>query len=135
MTSLKSCCATGSLHTGIPTGSIAKLHGLDCYISAPTGPTKGVVVIIADALGWTFPNSRILADDYAKHGFRVYLPEFMVRHLYFEIVITKSTDDIIIVGRYVAHGLGSVMQLTRNASGTGVPEEGLVRQTTNSYRV
>lgn len=77
--SLKSCCATGSLHTGIPSGRIAKLHGLDCYIAdAPAGNTKGVIVIIADALGWELPNNRILADDYAKQGFQVYLPEFMV---------------------------------------------------------
>jgi dienelactone hydrolase len=76
---LKPCCATGSLHAGQPTGRIDKLHGLDCYIaSAPNRPAKGVVVIIPDAFGWTFPNNRVLADCYAKEGnFDVYLPEFM----------------------------------------------------------
>ncbi|WPH02311.1 Hypothetical protein R9X50_00517300 [Acrodontium crateriforme] len=77
--SLKQCCASGSLHTGTPTGRIEKVHGLDCYIAdAPNGSPKGIVVIIPDAFGWTLPNSRILADDYAKKGnFTVYLPEFM----------------------------------------------------------
>jgi dienelactone hydrolase len=76
--SLKSCCATGSLHTGTPKGRIEKLHGLDCYIAdAPNGSAKGVIVIIPDAFGWEFPNNRILADDYAKNGFQVLLPEFM----------------------------------------------------------
>ncbi|KAK5170494.1 uncharacterized protein LTR77_005082 [Saxophila tyrrhenica] len=76
---LKSCCATGSLHSGQPTGRIDKVHGLDCYIAdAPNGPPKGIVVIIPDAFGWTFPNNRVLADCYAKEGnFTVYLPEFM----------------------------------------------------------
>ena len=76
---LRQCCAAGSLHTGIPTGRIGKVHGLDCYIAeAPNGSPKGVVVIIPDAFGWTLPNNRILADDYAKNGnFTVYLPEFM----------------------------------------------------------
>ena len=77
--SLKPCCATGSLHTGTPTGRIEKVHGLDCYIAdAPNDSPKGVVVIIPDAFGWTLPNNRILADCYAKEGnFQVYLPEFM----------------------------------------------------------
>lgn len=78
MAGLKQCCATGSLHTGMPTGRVEKVHGLDCYIAdAPNGNPKGVVVVIPDAFGWTFPNSRILADCYAKEGnFTVYLPEF-----------------------------------------------------------
>lgn len=60
---LKQCCATGSLHTGTPTGRIDKVHGLDCYIAdAPSGSPKGIVVIIPDAFGWTLPNNRILAD-------------------------------------------------------------------------
>ncbi|KXT18856.1 hypothetical protein AC579_3535 [Pseudocercospora musae] len=46
-----------------------KVQGLDCYIAdAPNGNPKGVIVIIPDAFG---------ADDCAKNGFRVYLPEFM----------------------------------------------------------
>lgn len=75
---LKQCCATGSLHTGTPTGRTETLHGLDCYIAdAPQSPPKGIIIIIPDAFGWTLPNNRILADDYAKNGFTVYLPEFM----------------------------------------------------------
>lgn len=77
--SLKQCCATGSLHTGTPTGRLDRLHGLDCYVAdAPNNARpKGIIIIIPDAFGWTLPNNRILADDYAKHGFQVYLPEFM----------------------------------------------------------
>ncbi|KAF2171983.1 hypothetical protein M409DRAFT_18214 [Zasmidium cellare ATCC 36951] len=79
MSTLKPCCATGSLHTGEPKGRITKVHGLDCYVAdAPSGtPVKGIIVIIPDAFGWTFPNNRVLSDDYAKKGFTVYLPEFM----------------------------------------------------------
>lgn len=77
--SLKQCCATGSLHTGTPTGRVTKVHGLDCYIAdSPNGAPKGIVVIIPDAFGWELPNNRILADEYAKNGFKVFLPEFMV---------------------------------------------------------
>lgn len=75
--SLKQCCATGSLHTGTPTGRIEKVHGLDCYVADAPGTPKGIIVIIPDAFGWTLPNNRILADDYAANGFKVYLPELM----------------------------------------------------------
>lgn len=76
----KQCCATGSLHTGTPAGREEKIHGLDCYIAEPNPGTKvkGIVVIIPDIFGWTLPNSRILADQYAqKGGFQVFLPDFM----------------------------------------------------------
>lgn len=75
----KQCCASGSLHTGTPTGRIEKVHGLNCYIADPPSDNpKGIVVIIPDVFGWELPNSRILADEYAKKGnFIVYLPDFM----------------------------------------------------------
>ena len=76
----KSCCATGSLHTGTPTGSEEKLHDRDVYVARPPAGTKpkGIVVIIPDIFGWTLPNNRILADEFAiKGSYLVYLPDFM----------------------------------------------------------
>lgn len=63
--SLKQCCATGSLHTGTPTGKMTKVQGLDCYVAdAPSGsPPKGIIVIIPDAFGIALPNNKILADE------------------------------------------------------------------------
>jgi dienelactone hydrolase len=79
MSGLKQCCATGSLHTGTPTGEIKKIHGLDTYVAeAPTGSPKGLIVLIPDAFGIGLPNNRILADAYAKRtNSLVYLPDFM----------------------------------------------------------
>ena len=77
---MSACCAQGSLHTGTPTGRITKLHGLDCYVAdAPNGQhSKGIIVIISDAFGWSLPNNRILADQYAKRvNAQVLLPDFM----------------------------------------------------------
>jgi len=66
---LKQCCATGSLHTGTPTGRIEQVHGLKTYVAdAPSGSPKGIVVIIPDAFGIALPNNQILADAYAKEG-------------------------------------------------------------------
>ncbi|KAL8402700.1 hypothetical protein RB596_009173 [Gaeumannomyces avenae] len=62
-----------------PRGSVTRLHGLDAYVTEPADgrPIRGVIVIVSDAYGWEFPNSRLLADRYAdKGGYRVLLPDF-----------------------------------------------------------
>ena len=73
-------CCSGTIHAGEPAGRVETLHDLPCYISDPpdhAAPT-GVIVIIPDAFGWELPNSRILADAYAKRlGCQVLLPELM----------------------------------------------------------
>lgn len=74
------CCVSGEIHQGSPAGNEQKIHGLDCYVTGPLEGVlpRGVVVILPDVFGWTLPNSRILADNYAKKGeWLVYLPEFM----------------------------------------------------------
>lgn len=74
------CCATGEIHQGKPEGRVSKIHGLDCYVAEPPNglEPKGVVVILPDIFGWTLPNTRIIADNYAKKGqWLVYVPEFM----------------------------------------------------------
>lgn len=73
-------CFQGAVHDGEPTGQTITLHGLDTYVSEPTGgrAVKGIIVMIPDAFGWDFVNARLLADRYAaKSDFKVYLPDFM----------------------------------------------------------
>lgn len=73
-------CFSGQVHEGQPRGTTTKLHGLDVYVSEPTGgrQARGIIVIIPDGFGWDFVNNRILADHYADKGdYTVYLPDFM----------------------------------------------------------
>lgn len=73
-------CATGSLHEGTPVGREETLHGLQTYITEPPNgvPPSALIVIVPDVFGWKLPNTRLLADTYAKRGnYRVYVPEFM----------------------------------------------------------
>ncbi|MCJ1471223.1 hypothetical protein MMC07_009871 [Pseudocyphellaria aurata] len=72
-------CLSGALHEGTPVGREETIHGLPTYVSEPpAGQVTGIIVVIPDGLGWTFNNSRILADTYAKRtNARVYLPDFM----------------------------------------------------------
>jgi dienelactone hydrolase len=47
-------------------------------LAVQKGQPKGLIVIVPDAFGWTFVNSRVLADQCAKKGgYLVYIPEFM----------------------------------------------------------
>lgn len=90
--SLKQCCATGSLHTGTPTGRIEKIHGRDCYVAdAPSDSPKGIVMIIPDAFGIALPNNRILADEYAKKGNFKVVSQDKVRALGLHELTSNST--------------------------------------------
>jgi dienelactone hydrolase len=72
------CCYSGVLHDATPVGVEGRLHGLDCYISEPaSGVAKGIVVILTDVFGWRLPNTRALADQYAKRAsVKVLVPDF-----------------------------------------------------------
>lgn len=83
MTSNLPCkdCVSGFVHSGTPIGTEQKIHGFNTYVATPPDglPPKAVVVIISDAFGWKFVNSRVLADSYASKGqFLVYLPDFTI---------------------------------------------------------
>ena len=90
-------CFIGSIHEGTPKGRETTLHGRDVYVAEPmdgdTQSIKGIIVILSDAFGWTFVNTRVLADEIARKGqFRVYLPDFLdgnVAPLYLLDVFSK----------------------------------------------
>ncbi|KAK4446317.1 protein AIM2 [Podospora aff. communis PSN243] len=74
-------CFTGTVETdGTHLGSEQELHGRPTYVSTPSADVQplGTIVIIPDAFGWTFPNTRSLADSYARRvPCTVLLPDFM----------------------------------------------------------
>ena len=73
-------CVSGFAHSGTPVGATSKIHGFNTYVSGPPAGSspKGIVVIIPDAFGWEFVNTRVLADTYARKGsLVVYVPDFM----------------------------------------------------------
>lgn len=68
------CCLKGFQWNAKPKGRDAKLGGRDCYV---TGSNQSVaIMIIHDLYGWTFSNTRILADHYAQEvDATVYVPD------------------------------------------------------------
>ncbi|KAF5632036.1 Dienelactone hydrolase [Fusarium sp. NRRL 52700] len=74
-------CFKGHIHDGKPTGQVQVMFGRPTYVASPPDdkPVKGIIIIVPDAFGWEFVNTRLLADQYALNGdFLVYLPDFMV---------------------------------------------------------
>lgn len=73
---LGACCISGSVHSGTPSGREDTIGGIPTYVAEPSdGSTSKTVVFLTDIFGWKFQNVRLLADNYAKAGFYVYIPD------------------------------------------------------------
>lgn len=75
---MNSCCLSGFLNdSAVPVGKEGTIHGLPCYISENADKSKAkTVIFISDIFGYTTPNVRLLADEYATAGFYCYVPDF-----------------------------------------------------------
>ncbi|GJE95617.1 alpha/beta hydrolase [Phanerochaete sordida] len=69
-------CVKGFKHEGTPEGTIEEIDGIDCYVATPKGDyDKNVVVLmLTDIFGLALVNNKLLADDFARHGFKVVVP-------------------------------------------------------------
>lgn len=67
-------CVTGTVHVGTPTGKETKIASLPVYTTGDESSER-VIVVGVDIFGWKFVNTRLLADEYASHGFRVLIPD------------------------------------------------------------
>lgn len=76
---MSSCCLSGALHNhATPKGHEIKLGDLPCYVAEPEGKSKSqTLIFLTDIFGYDLPNTRLLADEYAKAGFYVYVPDIL----------------------------------------------------------
>lgn len=68
------------MHTGTPAGSFQTLYGLNTYVSPPanskgTTGKQNTIVILSDIYGPGYINTQLVADEWAKQGWRVVLPD------------------------------------------------------------
>ncbi|KAJ5192235.1 hypothetical protein N7449_008377 [Penicillium cf. viridicatum] len=70
------CCATGFKHEGTPIGEVKNIDGVNTYITYPKDnkPFEKAIVFLADIFG-IFPNSQLLADEFAKSGYLTIIPD------------------------------------------------------------
>ncbi|KAI0832002.1 alpha/beta-hydrolase [Trametes gibbosa] len=75
--SLCAHCISGVRHEGTPEGEIVQFGGVETYIATPTVdyPKDKVVLFLTDVFGLKLENARLLADDYARNGFKVVMPD------------------------------------------------------------
>ncbi|KAK8853049.1 hypothetical protein IAR55_003750 [Kwoniella newhampshirensis] len=78
-TSVSSCCITGHIHQGTPEGSFRDLYGLRTYVSNSRSPSGGekqdVCLLLSDVFGADFVNTQLVADEWARRGWKVILPD------------------------------------------------------------
>lgn len=75
---LSSCCISGHVHSGTPAGSFQEIGGLRTYVSpAKDGSKKKTAVFLPDIFG-LYTNAQLLADEWAKNGFHVVLPDIFL---------------------------------------------------------
>ncbi|KAH9940882.1 alpha/beta-hydrolase [Epithele typhae] len=70
-------CISGVRHEGTQEGKMETIGGVSCYVATPTVdyPTDKVIMFITDVFGIPLPNNPLLADDFARNGFKVVMPE------------------------------------------------------------
>ncbi|KAJ7748792.1 Alpha/Beta hydrolase protein [Mycena maculata] len=65
-------CFIAVTHDGTPEGKIEKIGDVECYIATPTipYPKDKVLIFLTDIFGLALANNRLLADDFARNGFK-----------------------------------------------------------------
>ncbi|KAL8760767.1 MAG: hypothetical protein Q9203_007783, partial [Teloschistes exilis] len=76
---MSQCCISGFAWDAEPQGKENKLGSIDAYITDTPENKDIAIMIIADIFGWTFNNTRVLADHFAKDvGATVFVPDLFV---------------------------------------------------------
>ncbi|KAG2362170.1 Alpha/Beta hydrolase protein [Suillus spraguei] len=66
-------CIQGVRHEGEPSGTLETIAGVACYVATPTVDyhKDKVILFLPDVFGIELINAQLLADDFAKNGFKV----------------------------------------------------------------
>ncbi|KAJ7441958.1 dienelactone hydrolase endo-1,3,1,4-beta-D-glucanase [Mycena galericulata] len=72
-------CIKGVTHEGTPEGKIETIGDIKCYVATPAGdyPKEKVILFLTDVFGITLLNNQLLADDFARNGFKTILPDYL----------------------------------------------------------
>ncbi|KAJ6510798.1 Alpha/Beta hydrolase protein [Mycena sanguinolenta] len=70
-------CFIAVVHDGTPEGKIETIGGIECYVATPTipHPSERVLIYLTDIFGLALENNRLLADDFARNGFKTIMPD------------------------------------------------------------
>ncbi|EIN09462.1 alpha/beta-hydrolase [Punctularia strigosozonata HHB-11173 SS5] len=71
-------CISGVIHEGEPQGKFEKIDGVDAYVATPEidYPKDKVILFLPDIYGLA-QNSKLVADAFAKNGFKTVIPDYL----------------------------------------------------------
>jgi len=72
-------CIAGVRHEGTPEGKVELINGVKTYVAVPSNdfPKEKAILFLPDIFGMELSNAQLLADDFAKNGFQVYIPDYL----------------------------------------------------------
>ncbi|GLB43348.1 putative dienelactone hydrolase family protein [Lyophyllum shimeji] len=72
-------CISGVVHEGTPEGTWKEIGGVNCYVATPTidYPKDKAVLFLTDVFGPQLINAQLLADSFARNGFRAVVPDYL----------------------------------------------------------
>ncbi|KAJ7261866.1 dienelactone hydrolase endo-1,3,1,4-beta-D-glucanase [Mycena rebaudengoi] len=72
-------CVTGVTHDGTPEGKIETIGGVKAYVATPTVdyPKDKILLYLPDVFGLELVNAQLLADDFARNGFKTVIPDYL----------------------------------------------------------
>lgn len=83
------CCLETTFHEGTPVGKYEEFGGVDSYITGADNSESRSIVILTDVFGYKYNNTLLIADEFAKAGYRVYVPDILLGN-----DTVKSMDEL-----------------------------------------
>jgi len=70
-------CTIGVRHEGTSEGTYEEIKGIKTYVATPKTdfPKDKAILYLTDVLGLELNNNRLIIDDFARNGFKVYAPD------------------------------------------------------------
>ncbi|KAH9893539.1 alpha/beta-hydrolase [Cubamyces lactineus] len=116
--SLCTHCVAGVRHEGTPEGQFTKIGGVESYVATPSGdyPKDKVVLFLSDVFGIKLQNNLLLADDYARNGFKVVLPDLFEGDALPEDALNTGTFDLPSwLGKHGAERVAGIVRTVQDA--------------------
>ncbi|KAH9890445.1 alpha/beta-hydrolase, partial [Cubamyces lactineus] len=105
-------------HEGTPEGQFTKVGIVESYVGTPSGdcPKDKVVLFFSDVFGIKRQNNLLLADDYARKGFKVVLPDLFEGDALPEDVLNTGTFNFPSwLGKHGAERVAGIIRTVQDA--------------------
>lgn len=84
------CCFEAITHEGEAKGKYIDLYGVKTYVTGETSSDDKVLVFFTDYFGNSMINNLLVADHFAKSGYKVYMPDILLG----DVVTVESLETL-----------------------------------------